>query len=337
MKNLESYSILKYLIYFFKDIHIYINLVICRAFLKHFDVRGYPAFLLNYSPLKSYLYFLLGKIYNKGQFAGNSINNTVSSETKRIAYGLKDDLFKYWFIGFLEGKGSFNITKNNELEFKIVHVSNDASVLFNIKKLLGFGVVRILNKKNYFHCFKINDKDKLLNLISIINGNIFLESKQKEFKLWLEVYNKKYGTNIIFLKNTSKPVLLNSWLSGFIDAIGSFSCIIKNKYDYSGIVKLSFLLSQKENFWEMNYLAELLKGKVHFNILNNNYEITVNTNKFNIIIHYLSIFSLKTNKRIIFFNIKKIYILIKNQNKNFLANEDLNLIKRYIKNINKFL
>jgi hypothetical protein len=87
----------------------------------------------------------------------------------------------------------------------------------------------------------------------------------------------------------------------------------------------------------MNYLAELLKGKVHFNILNNNYEITVNTNKFNIIIHYLSIFSLKTNKRIIFFNIKKIYILIKNQNKNFLANEDLNLIKRYIKNINKFL
>lgn len=56
--------------------------------------------------------------------------NHGSSETTREAYILKDNLFKSWFIGFLEGKGSFMINKNGNLEFKIVHRSTDASVLF---------------------------------------------------------------------------------------------------------------------------------------------------------------------------------------------------------------
>lgn len=38
-----------------------------------------------------------------------------SSETTREAYILKDNLFKFWFIGFLEGKGYFLINKNGNL------------------------------------------------------------------------------------------------------------------------------------------------------------------------------------------------------------------------------
>lgn len=59
-------------------------------------MREHPA--LSIGPLKSY--FLLGKIQYEGQPAGNMVSGHGSSETTREAYILKDNLFKYWFIGF---------------------------------------------------------------------------------------------------------------------------------------------------------------------------------------------------------------------------------------------
>jgi hypothetical protein len=59
----------------------------------------------------------------------------------------------------------------------------EASVLFLIKKKLGFGVVRIQDKVKNNHCFRVNDEKGLFKLISILNGNLFLDSKQREFKL----------------------------------------------------------------------------------------------------------------------------------------------------------
>lgn len=304
-------------------------------------MREHPA--LSIGPLKSY--FLLGKIQYEGQSAGNvAAANEVtpvaishgSSETTREAYILKDSLFKFWFIGFLEGKGSFMnsfVRKNGDLEFKIVHTSTDASVLFYIKKKLGFGVVRIQDKVKNNHCFKVNDEKGLFNLISILNGNLFLDTKQVEFKLWIDAYNKKYGTTIVYLKNNNKPDLSNSWLSGFTDAVGSFTCIIKDKptANKSGLVKLSYTLSQYGNYNQMKYLAEILKGKIHYN--NGIYEATVNTTKLSKVIDYLNIHSLKTNKSIVYLNIRKIYFLIKG--KKSLTNEEIRLLTRYKNNLNR--
>lgn len=301
-----------------------------RAFLKLHCVREYPA--LSIGPLKSY--FLLGKIQYEGQPAGNMALNHESLETARGAYILKDNLFKCWFIGFLEGKGSFIIDKDKNLEFKIVHKSTDALVLFYIKKLLGFGIVRIQDKVKNLHCFKVKDVKGLLNLILILNGNLFLDSKEKEFKLFIDAYNKKYGTTLVYTpsnKNIHKPDLSNYWLSGFTDAVGSFTCTIKDKPDKSGLVKLSFTLYQEGNFNQMKYLAEILKGKTHYN--NGIYETTVNTTKLSKIINYLNIHPLKTNKSIVYFNIKKIYILIK-ENKS-LSNEDIKLLTKYKNNLNR--
>lgn len=306
-----------------------------RAFLKLHYVQEYP--VLSIGPLKSF--FLLGKIQYKGQPAGNMVAaaasppppNRGSSETTREAYILKDNLFKYWFIGFLEGKGSFIIDKDKKLEFKIVHKSTDASVLLYIKKKLGFGIVRKQDKVKNNHCFKVNDEKGLLKLISILNGNLSLDSKEKEFKLLIDAYNKKYGTTLVYFKNNNKPDLSNYWLSGFTDAVGSFTCTIKDKPDKSGLVKLSFTLYQEGNFGQMVYLAEILKGKTHYN--NGIYETTVNTTKLSKIIHYLNIHPLKTNKSIVYFNIRKIYNLIKE--KKYLTNEDIKLLTRYKKNLNR--
>lgn len=299
-----------------------------RAFLKLHCVREYPA--LSIGPLKSY-FFLLGKIQYKGQPAGNMVFNYGSSETTCGAYILKDNLFKYWFIGFLEGKGSFIIDKDKNLEFKIVHKSTDASVLLYIKKKLGFGIVRKQDKVKNNHCFKVKDEKGLLKLISILNGNLFLDSKEKEFKFLIDTYNKKYGTTLVYFKNSNKPDLSNYWLSGFTDAVGSFTCAIKDKPNKSGLVKLSFTLRQEGNFDQMEYWAEILKGKTHYN--NGIYETTVNTTKLYKIINYLNIHPLKTSKSIVYFNIRKIYILIRE--KKSLTNEDIKLLTKYNNNLNR--
>jgi hypothetical protein len=52
-----------------------------------------------------------------------------------------------------------------------------------IKKELGFGVARVQDSSNNTHCYRVRDKKNILKLISIFNGNIFLETKKEQFKL----------------------------------------------------------------------------------------------------------------------------------------------------------
>jgi hypothetical protein len=304
------------------------------AFLKLHYMRGYPALILG--PLKRY--FLLGKIQEQGQSAGNFIinkNDLSSSETTREVFMYKND-FKFWFIGFVEGDGSFIINKDGYLEFKVTQSSTDAQILFYIKKSLGFGVVRIQDKTNNTHCFRVRDKDGLFKVISILNGNIFLSSRQEQFKLWLNAYNKKYNMNILYLENDFKPTLDNSWLCGFTDAEGCFTCSITkeiNRTNAGGLVRLKFILSQKGNFDQMNYLAEMINGKTHFIKSYEGYNVTVNSTKLSLIVNYFNFYSLKTKKNIVYYNWLKIYKLF--IEKKHLTDSGLSLIKRYKKNLNR--
>ena len=93
---------------------------------------------------------------------------------------LKDE-FKYWFIGFTEGDGNFSVYKDKYLEFKITQSSNDAQVLFYIKKELGFGSVTLQDKINKTHHFRVRKKESILRLINIFNGNILTEHKNIQF------------------------------------------------------------------------------------------------------------------------------------------------------------
>jgi hypothetical protein len=63
-----------------------------RAFLKLRYMREHPGLILG--PLKRY--FLLGKIQEQGQSAGNYFSTDLgSSETTREAFIYKDNVFKY--------------------------------------------------------------------------------------------------------------------------------------------------------------------------------------------------------------------------------------------------
>jgi len=86
----------------------------------------------------------------------------------------------------VEGDGSclhFIINKDGSLEFRITQYSKDAQILFKIKKELGFGVVRRQDSIKDTHCYTVRDKNNILKLITVFNGNIYLGSRKKQFKL----------------------------------------------------------------------------------------------------------------------------------------------------------
>jgi hypothetical protein len=304
-----------------------------RAFLKLHYMREHPALILG--PLKRY--FLLGKIQEQGQSAGNFITckakDIGSSETTREAFILKDNLFKSWLIGFTEGDGSFIINKDSYLEFKITQSSSDAQVLFYIKKALGFGIVRVQDKNNKTHCYIVRDKEGLFKIISIFNGNIFMATRKTQFKLFITAYNKVYKENIVYIDNIYKPDLSDSWLCGFTDAEGCFTCSIIDRPKAEGLVRLRYILSQKGNFEEMQYLAHLLNGKTHYLRSYAGYNMTVNTTKLSLVIKYFDTHPLKTKKCIVYFNWNKMFKLI--YDKKHLTEEGLIILKRYNKNLNR--
>jgi hypothetical protein len=286
--------------------------------------------------------FLLGKIQIVRQSAGNQTslkNDEVgSSETtcetlKTIKDYSLDLTFKYWFIGFTEGDGSFIINKNGYLEFKVTQSSVDAQILFYIKKELGFGSVSVQDKKNKTHHFRVRDQKGILKIIEIFNGNLYTERKNNQFKLWLEAFNKVYKTNIYFINQKNDPTLENAWLSGFTDAEGCFTVSVIKRSETYNQVQVRYILSQKGELELMTKIADMLEGKISFLKDYNGYNMTVNLTKLHKVIDYVNKYGLKTKKYICYFNWLKTYKLV--MNKEHFNDEGLERVKSLMNKINK--
>jgi len=289
----------------------------------------------------SLLFKSFGKIQDKGQSAGNILNKNGSSETTRETYindisipnnvgFIYKDEFKLWLIGFTEGDGSFILNKNGTLEFKITQSSVDAQVLFYIKKELGFGTVSIQDKNNKTHHYRVRDKNNILKIINIFNGNLFLTSKKEQFKLWLIGYNKYYNQNINLLDNNFKPTLKDTWLLGFTDAEGCFTCSALVDKNNKRKVYIRYVLSQKMNEDLAIYLAKLINGYYSYLKSYDGYNITSTTNNTNQICLYFNKHKLKTKKYLDYLNWYKVLLLVKN--KKHLNIEGFNTIKNLIEN-----
>ena len=162
--------------------------------------------------------------------------------------------FLEWFIGFAEGKGSF-IVLNNKVYFDINVSIRDIQVIYYIKKELGFGKVMI---KNMDHnnsigrtvSFYLTSEENFSRLVSIFNGNLCTVNKKQEFKNWLEIFNNQYSKDISFIDRVIRPSLTTGWLSGYIDALGSFIGLTENKElnAPNKTLYLTFSIYQKEFF-----------------------------------------------------------------------------------------
>jgi hypothetical protein len=309
-----------------------------RALLKLHYMREHPV-MISWSSVHLMNF---GKIQEEGQSAGNFVGGDEasceaapkgSSETTREVIKL-DEKFKWWFIGFTEGDGSFILNKDGYLEFKITQSSVDAQILFYIKKQLGFGSVSLQDKNNKTHHFRVRDKNNILKIIKIFNGNILTKFKLNQFKLWVEGFNKKYKMDILCLQGKHKLNLDNAWLSGFTDAEGCFtSSVLISKITGKTIVTVRYIVSQKNDMEFSKNLADLLNGYITHLKSYNGYNTVVNHGKLNKILKYLEKNPLKTKKLISYYRWLKIYWLVKN--KKHFTPEGLIVIKFITKTINR--
>ncbi len=302
-----------------------------RALLKFHYMRGHP--VINSWSTVCTQSINFGKIQEKGKYAGNFDLVKVCSETTCETIKL-DDKFKWWFIGFVEGDGSFIINKDGYLEFKVTQSSIDAQVLFYIKKQLGLGSVSLQDKTNKTHHFRVRNKNNILKLIHIFNGNIVTKYKLNQFKLWIEGFNKIYKMNIKCLDSSHTLNLDNAWLSGFTDAEGCFtSSVLTSKVTGKTIVTVRYVISPKDDIEFSKNLAIKLNGYITHVKSYNGYNTVVNFGKLGIILNYLHNNSLKTKKLISYHRWLKIYKLVKY--KKHFTPEGLILIRFLAKLINK--
>lgn len=299
-----------------------------RALFKLHYMREHP--VLN---SWSSVYLLdFGKIQEEGQSAGNFVKYEGSSETTCEAINI-DNKFKWWFIGFTEGDGSFIINKDGYLEFKVTQSSEDAQILFFIKKELGFGSVSIQDKISKTHHYRVRDRKNIHKLIQIFNGNIVTNYKLNQFKLWVNAFNKVYKTNIHCLEDKYELTLNNAWLSGFTDAEGCFtSCTSVTKSTGQVITTVRYVISQKDDIEFSKDLAGKINGYITHVKSYNGYNTVVNFGKLNKILLYLKNYPLKTKKFISYKRWLKIYDLVKN--KKHLTPEGRIIIKFLSKLIN---
>ena len=258
-----------------------------------------------------------------------------------------------WFIGFVEGDGAI-LAYNNRCSFIITQ--KDLSILYHIKKVLGFGRITLHYNKNNnnisYGRYIIDDKKNIFLLYLIFNGNLRLENRVLQLKRWYDqLLNCKFiiSNNIILnkyitytVKITNKESLLNNaWLSGFTDAEGCFSVKITKNRNNLSYIRNVFILDQKNEEELLNNISLILYNKLlaklrktkNMNVYR--IEISCNDNSKNIIItNYFKKYKLKTTKSKSFEIWSEIISL--SVDKQPLSELEINKIRKLRKNMNKY-
>lgn len=239
--------------------------------------------------------------------------------------------FINWLAGFIQGDGSFIIkSRNNELQFYISQSLNDIQVLYKIKQFLGYGKIRIQKKENIAH-FVLENKNGICKLLIVLEGFFFGKKLEDFLKFYRIAFAKDYIINNI--KNNI--TLNNAWLSGFIDADGSFYVSInKHKKMFLGYqIQIRFAISQKD-ITVLKHISGLFNScKVKYNKKGFYYIILSNMNDLSLIIKYIRLFPLKTKKAISFRKWLKVYKIM--EQKIHLSEVGLKAVMKIAKSINK--
>jgi hypothetical protein len=156
---------------------------------------------------------------------------------------LPDRSFLEWLIGFYEGDGSLTTNHRGETAFIITQGTPDIQVLEFIQSQLGFG--RINKQGPDTSRFIVQDVVNLRLILLLLNGNVILPSKARQFETCLGHFNAKNSYYFIVkeVNSVDKLSLRNAWLLGFTDAEGCFSCsFLKNS---KSAYRLRYIVTQK--------------------------------------------------------------------------------------------
>ena len=150
---------------------------------------------------------------------------------------LMTESFLIWFIGFVEGDGSFFIhSARKQMVFSITQ--KDILVLEKIQNQFQFGQIQPYcgPQKNCFN-YSVSNYKAVVCLLALFNGNLILDKVANRFQLWLNFYN----TTNIFISYSKKYVLFDprkpsvnlghAWFAGFTQAEGGFYLGLEKRSD----------------------------------------------------------------------------------------------------------
>lgn len=219
--------------------------------------------------------------------------------------------FLDWFVGFSEGDGSWQVDSRRSI---FIINQKDPQILYKIKSFIGFGQIngpyKNRNTSTYYR-YRVGNIKGTERLIEIFNGNLVLTKTEKRFKGYLDMYNSRVSKDKeIKFKPSSRVVRLNdSWLSGFIDAEGSFSGFLRHGADGISGVSIRFSLVQKFEKEVFKDLKSLIGGSFWEEKKGDIFRLTLASKKDrDTIISYLEKYPLRSSKTIAFTRFKKLHI-----------------------------
>jgi hypothetical protein len=257
-----------------------------------------------------------------------STNSYGNFTTPKTVVGINSNLSSY-LAGLIEGDGCLYTPKNikNAAIIQITFNSKDYPFISSIQENLRVGNIYKIKGKNAYS-YTIGNIKGLIKIINLINGYMRTSKIMKLHKLIDFINNKGY--NIIKLPLDNSLLNSNAWLSGFIDADGSFYIrVSQNKHCSTKKIACMLVLTQTKNIVKeknaldiMNKISKFLDNKLI--LRTKKYWIRTNKLKSNLILNeYLINFPLFSSKYLDYLNWSKVLNIIIN--------------KEHKKNINKIV
>lgn len=237
-------------------------------------------------------------------------------------------LFSHYLAGLIEGDGTIIVPKHERSpkgklyypSIQIVFSKQNYLLCKYIQEKIGHGSISFKqDKKVYILTF--NSFSSIITISNIINGKM-RGPKIHQFNKLINYIN--YKSNIQKIKTISpdiSPLDSNPWLTGFIEADGSFQIrtTISSKYPR---IAISFEITQSKitkynynTYYIMYIIAEFLESKVEKIRCNTNYpQYRVRTKSINTndnIVKYLTKYPLKGTKYLDFKDWYKVFLLFK--------------------------
>lgn len=221
----------------------------------------------------------------------------------------------YYLAGLIEGDGTIWTSKtlrssNNRIYNPQIVISfnqKDKPLFTYLKSVLNTGGIskdKLSNAGNY----RISDKDKLIEVINLINGK-FRTPKIKALHKAIDRLNSIHNTNIEKLPLDTSNLNSNAWLAGFTDADGNFHISLMGIYELNNLItrgrvicsfsirqRLIDKITEESCFPFMTKIADLFKCKVTYKVGNQiNLAVQAN-NKHYLVKSYFDKYPLRSSK-----------------------------------------